>query len=270
MTELVSTEKDIQTYCKTCNADLIGPYCSKCGQKDRSKRFTLRGVIKDALAQFFSFDRGVIHTLISLIQKPGEVVVQYVSGRTILFTNPFRYFLLWITVAQLIALWSGAVNDFIEGFVNGGGLETDAQKIVSFLTSYYVFGLAGSFPFLVLGTLLFFFRTGRNVAEHTIFHLYLSGQFAFYVSLSLVFLKVFGEIAGGITFVLAVVAGFTGVTRASIQFLQRWQVKRNPIGAFSNKWCCSCLSTYDHAKPLCIVLVEVPLIIHNNTRFYGC
>ena len=218
MTDHAVIEKEVLLSCKTCKADLLGPYCSQCGQKHHKDRFSLRTVTKDAISQFFSLDRGLISTVVALVKKPGEVVVQYVAGKTKLFTNPFRYFLLWVTVAQLISLWSGALDDFVEGFVSGGGTDTDANTIVAYLTKYYVLGLAGSFPFLVLGTLAFFFRSGRNLAEHIIFHLFLSAQYAIYLSISLVVLGVLGDVPGSITFILALVAGFVGVIRAARQF----------------------------------------------------
>lgn len=218
MTDHVLTEKEVQISCKTCNADLLGSFCAQCGQKNLATRFTLRSVITDAIVQFLSLDRGLVHTVVSLIRKPGEVVQQYVSGKTILFSNPFRYFLLWITVAQLIALWSGAMEDFAEGFANGGGDEIDANRFISFWTTYYVLGLAGSFPFLVLGTYVFFLRSERNIAEHAIFHLFLSGQFALYVALALIVLGTLGDKVGFVATVIVLVAGITGVMRASSQF----------------------------------------------------
>ena len=220
MTDFTLVENDIQTSCKTCEADLHGEYCSQCGQKYYPARFTLKTVVNNIVSQLLTIDRGVINTVLALVQKPGETVVQYTSGKTIVFTNPFRYFLLWIAVAQLLAFWSGAAAEFIEGFVNGGGLEADANKIISHLTKYYVLWLAGAFPFLVLGTFVFFWPSRKNMAEHTIFHLFMSGQFALYVSLAFIIQVVFGDYAGAPAFLISFIAGMVGATLASIEFFQ--------------------------------------------------
>ena len=214
--------------CTSCHAELIGPYCAQCGQKHRKNRYSLKSILQDALSQLLSLDRGVFHTTILLFRKPAEVVSQYVSGKSRPFTNPIRFFLIWVTVAQLAALWSGGLADFAQGLADGGASDlysADANEIVSFLTRYYVTGLALSFPFLALGTLVFFFSSGRNLAENLIFHLYLVGQSALYISFSFLVLGIFGDQAANVLLLLAMSLAFVGYIRASIAFYNKGVIR---------------------------------------------
>jgi hypothetical protein len=217
-----------QSFCVNCQGVLTGPFCAQCGQKTRLKRFTLRSVIADAIDQFFSLDRGLIHTTAILVKNPGKVIKNYVAGRTVPYSSPVRYFLLWITVGQFMALWSGGLADFARGFAAGAATETgslDAASVAGILTKYYVVGLAGLVPLLAIWTRLFLRRAKRNIAEHMIFHLYLSGQFALFTSLALVVEGVFGDPFTSIAISIAPLAGLLTVMRAGVSFftIGKWK-----------------------------------------------
>lgn len=170
--------------CPNCGSDLSGPFCSHCGQRVRRDRFTLRAVVSQTFAQAFSLDRGLMHTVLDLFRRPAKMVAEYIEGRTVSYTPPVKYFLLWVTIAQIAALWTGSFDSFAEGWMMGGTSEAaasgeaEAQWIAKTAEKYYVLAAAGLVPLLALWTRLLFRGKRYYLAEHLIFHLFATGQFA--------------------------------------------------------------------------------------------
>jgi len=94
--------------CKNCGSSQIDKYCSNCGQKVYTRRFTLKSfffVFLDA----FSIEKGFIHTFKLLFLKPGVIINEYISGKTKKYFNPLKYVIL---IAGLFAFLIATTNVF--------------------------------------------------------------------------------------------------------------------------------------------------------------
>jgi hypothetical protein len=79
--------------CKNCNSELVGQYCSECGQKN-IESFTFSKLVKDFFDNIFSLDSRLFQTLKFLIIRPGFLTNEYWSGKRITYLPPFRLYLL--------------------------------------------------------------------------------------------------------------------------------------------------------------------------------
>ena len=78
---------------KNCNSELMGIYCSECGQKNKDN-FTLSKLVKDFFDNIFSLDSRLFQSFKFLIIKPGFLTNEYWSGKRITYLPPFRLYLL--------------------------------------------------------------------------------------------------------------------------------------------------------------------------------
>ncbi|MDC1451187.1 hypothetical protein N8371_02055 [Vicingaceae bacterium] len=59
---------------KSCGTELNGAYCSSCGERTISKRFTVKESIGWLLTNIFNLEKGFLHTTWALIKSPGKVI----------------------------------------------------------------------------------------------------------------------------------------------------------------------------------------------------
>lgn len=122
--EMTETVKDAER-CLNCGAELMGEYCSGCGQKrldpqDLSvKRFG--GHLVDELTDLQS--NKILRTFSTLLFKPGFLTSEYLAGRKKRYITPVRLYLTFSAIYFLFA-W-GTLSD-----VRGGGAERLSRSSV--------------------------------------------------------------------------------------------------------------------------------------------
>lgn len=84
------------TVCITCNTELKGDYCYKCGEKKiiPAKDYSLIGFIEDAFEGLMHLDSKVIKTFWLLISRPGLLAMEYNRGRRKPYMKPIQLFLV--------------------------------------------------------------------------------------------------------------------------------------------------------------------------------
>ncbi|MDB5224056.1 MAG: hypothetical protein JWN83_2723 [Chitinophagaceae bacterium] len=108
--------------CKNCNAPVTGVYCSKCGQKASTSRFTFTSLIHEIVHSFTHIERGFLYTSIQLFIHPGRVINGYLTGKRVNYHKPFGLYFIWVAIFLL-------VDNFLKkqaGYVNGNDLSPDA------------------------------------------------------------------------------------------------------------------------------------------------
>jgi hypothetical protein len=163
--------------CVNCGSAVYDAYCGACGQRRATVPFRLRVIGPRLLADAFDVNQGLLHTALSLVRRPGGVVQAYVSGATVRFTNPAKYLLLCVTLAQLAAWWSGTLQSFVAGFGAGRGTAGfDGAEALQFARDYFVVFAAMGLPFLAASTRLVFRSSGRSYGEHLVFGCFVFAQ----------------------------------------------------------------------------------------------
>lgn len=134
--------------CRNCGAELVGPFCHRCGQEAVDRRRPLRALVSDALGDSFSFDSRLLRTLGPLFLRPGFLTAEWVGGRRTRYVPPLRlyvftaaifFFVLSATQAPIVQIDLGepdgpraavaplAVEERTEGASDGGfGARLDA------------------------------------------------------------------------------------------------------------------------------------------------
>ena len=98
--------------CLNCKAPLKGDenFCPYCGQKNDIRPLSIRLYFNNFLSNFFNFDGRIWRTIIYLIKDPGKVPLDYISGKRVVYSNPFKFLL---QVSILYFLLSGILNFFL-------------------------------------------------------------------------------------------------------------------------------------------------------------
>lgn len=93
----VSTEN-----CLNCGEVLRGQHCAHCGQRARVRVLSLGSLVRDLFGDLTNFDSRLWRTLKPLAFRPGHLTVEFLRGRRVHFTPPFRMYLL-VSVAFFLA-----------------------------------------------------------------------------------------------------------------------------------------------------------------------
>ena len=168
--------------CKSCAAPLSGVYCGQCGQKVIQRRITMRAIFDDIFSQISNVDHGLIYTFFMLFKKPDQVVLDYLAGKTIKYSSPFKYLIFWTAVSALIYIGFGFYDQ--QAAVTANLMPSnDSQKANEFGRLYndlmkQNFQLVSILyiPFFAIFTRFFFKKHGLNYAEHLVANAYFSAQ----------------------------------------------------------------------------------------------
>ena len=191
--------------CVNCQSEVLGNYCSNCGQRNGVKRLTFREGWNDFWARIYGFDGMFPRTLIDLTLRPGKATRKVISGNRVAYYGPVGYFFLMITLMYLVASLLGIdVVDFMKNSANSGlqgpppkpgsgqekfmsellRLLSDNLKLLSFLLV----------PILAFGARFVFFRkSGFNFLEHSILFFYTQGHVYWLSIISLLSFGMFGK-----------------------------------------------------------------------------
>ncbi len=95
--KLVAREiQDAGLGCSNCGAELTGPFCHICGQRDDDFKRPFWSLLREILDNVFSSDSRLFKTLFLLVLVPGGLTRAFVMGRRAQFVPPLR---LYITVS---------------------------------------------------------------------------------------------------------------------------------------------------------------------------
>lgn len=167
------------TVCKNCTLEFEGKYCSACGQKASTKRFSTRILFSQLMDKLLPLDRGVLHTAWHVLSKPGKMLRGYLAGKRVGYTKPLQ--LLFIVMA--ISLLFFSMDEFKRGMATGMGdagtkapnAETMAfqQKLADFITEHMTLLMLGILPFLAMVSRWFYRKHDVNLAEQFVLNSYL-------------------------------------------------------------------------------------------------
>lgn len=154
--------------CLNCNAATENNFCSICGQKNSTHRFSLQHfIVHDFIHGVFHLDKGFFFTIKELFTRPGHSVREYVQGKRVKYFNAFTAIIIIIGVGYFLGEFakdktihlSQSDKDF-EGF--------------SKVTKHYAKLVALSWvPFYALMSYLLFKKSKQNYSENLILNMYM-------------------------------------------------------------------------------------------------
>ena len=80
--------------CLNCSAVLSGEYCAQCGQHVKHHVHSTRELFGELIEDLIHADRRVWRTLKPLLLRPGWLTVEYLRGRRVYYTPPFRLYIV--------------------------------------------------------------------------------------------------------------------------------------------------------------------------------
>lgn len=102
--------------------DMSDKYCPNCSQANSTKKLTLKDFFDEFFSSLISYDSKLLKTLSALLLRPGKITLDYVHGKRVSYTNPFRFLLSLSIVYFLIINFTGNFSKW-----DKFGAETDSE-----------------------------------------------------------------------------------------------------------------------------------------------
>ncbi|MGB3149061.1 MAG: DUF3667 domain-containing protein [Maribacter sp.] len=97
--------------CLNCGhpLEISDKYCPICSQANSTKKPTIKDFFEEFFSNIISYDSKLFKTLAALLLRPGRITKDYIAGKRVSYTNPFRFLL---SLAIIYFLLMGISGDF--------------------------------------------------------------------------------------------------------------------------------------------------------------
>jgi len=114
------------TECRNCGhiLDISDKYCPNCGQANSTKKLVLKDFLDEFLSSAINYDSKLLRTLSAMLIRPGTISKDYIQGKRVTYTNPFRFL---FSLAFLYLLMLGYESKLADD-LNDFGLEEKIKK----------------------------------------------------------------------------------------------------------------------------------------------
>ena len=107
--------------CLNCGAEMLGPFCAQCGQRDIPPYPSVRELVTDAFWELSGWDGRFAATARTLVRSPGRLTIDFLEGRRARYISPLRLYLLASLLYFLVAAAAPQVSTR-EGIVISGAM----------------------------------------------------------------------------------------------------------------------------------------------------
>ncbi|MBO0342864.1 MAG: DUF3667 domain-containing protein [Bacteroidota bacterium] len=109
--------------CLNCGhpLDISDKYCPNCSQANSTKKLTLRDFFDEFFSSLINYDSKLLKTLYALLLRPGRITKDYVNGKRITYTNPFRFLLSLAFLYFLMFTYNNRFSNLDEAAKNFNG-----------------------------------------------------------------------------------------------------------------------------------------------------
>jgi hypothetical protein len=154
--------------CLNCNSETENNYCSHCGQKTSTHRFSLQHFLAhDLVHGVFHLDKGFLFTVKELFTRPGHSIREYVQGKRVKHFNAFTAIIFVLTITLVI---TGATKVKASEIYN----QEQLSEYSKLLREYYKLIILSGIPFYALGSYFIFKKTKQNYTENLVLNTYLT------------------------------------------------------------------------------------------------
>jgi len=100
--------------CSNCGhpLDMSDRFCPQCSQINSTKKLTVKDFFDEFFASLISYDSKLLKTLSALLLRPGKITRDYVSGKRVSYTNPFRFLLSLSIIYFLMVNYGGNYSKY--------------------------------------------------------------------------------------------------------------------------------------------------------------
>lgn len=155
-----------------CQAITKGSFCSACGQKTSTQRFSLNHFLtNDLIVNIIQVNKGFFYTLKELFTRPGHSIREYIEGKRAKHFNYIGFLLILITAWVYLDKFSAVKFSQMVG-VDQGGMAKDIEFI---LAEYQkTIQLIIIFPMSLISYWTFK-KSGLYFTEHIVMNTYKTG-----------------------------------------------------------------------------------------------
>ena len=99
--------------CLNCGnpLELSHRYCPNCSQLNSTKSLTVRDFLEEFLGSIIDYDSRLFRTVTAMLIRPGQISLDYIQGKRVTYTNPFRFLL---SLAIIYFLMQQMVGNYTE------------------------------------------------------------------------------------------------------------------------------------------------------------
>lgn len=99
--------------CLNCGhpLELSHRYCPNCAQLNSTKSLTVRDFIEEFLGSIIDYDSRLFRTIRAMLFRPGQISLDYINGKRVTYTNPFRFLLSLSIIYFLLQQLMGNYRD---------------------------------------------------------------------------------------------------------------------------------------------------------------
>jgi hypothetical protein len=122
--------------CKSCGNDHPENFCPACGEKKfDTHQLSFKHFLEETFEGLIHFDSKFLHTVKTLITKPGQLSIDYTEGRRVRYMKPVQFFLvvnlLFFFLIFRGNLYSIPLNNYItyEDFTKYNTVEIVKEKL---------------------------------------------------------------------------------------------------------------------------------------------
>jgi hypothetical protein len=153
--------------CLNCDNDVTNNFCTTCGQKKSTHRYSLEHfLVHDLVHGVFHLDKGFFFTVRELLSRPGHSLREFIGGKRVAYYNYFSFALIILVIEYYLnSLTTIRSTDFYKELHDVSGYRKVAKD-------YYKIAMLGGIPFLALVSYLFFIKAKQNYTEHLIINIY--------------------------------------------------------------------------------------------------
>ncbi len=126
------------TECLNCGhpLDISDRYCPNCSQANSTKKLSIKDFLDEFFVSLISYDSKLLKTLGALLMRPGKITKDYIAGKRVSYTNPFRFLLSLTIIYFLMINFTGNFSEW-----DKYGAQEDSYFIESLYDSNAIFGI---------------------------------------------------------------------------------------------------------------------------------
>ncbi|MBB4807370.1 hypothetical protein HNP38_002674 [Chryseobacterium defluvii] len=154
--------------CLNCNTTTENNFCSVCGQKTSTHRFSLKHfILHDFIHGVFHLDKGFLFTVKELFIRPGHSTREYIQGKRVKHFNYFTLLLIIIAVTHFIGSYEKVkMIDIVENKKNFEGFTKVTKEYAKLIALSWV-------PFYAFASYILFKKSKQNYSEHLVQTMYM-------------------------------------------------------------------------------------------------
>jgi hypothetical protein len=207
------------TICPNCESKVNQHYCSNCGQKKVEGRLKWTEIWDEFRDKVVGIEKGLLHTFLMMIKKPGKPALDYVNGIRKKHASPIQYYFLGITLIFLAFEFFDVVahigdNEWFQEIATANNYDDKKREFLNLYFTAFSKNLKTltfiAFPFQLFFVYLFFRKYRFSLLECAVALLYLEGTTSIIQVFTAPLYKLLGvEVMSAFSFVIIIYSMIT-------------------------------------------------------------